>query len=252
MKILFCTCAALALAPAMVSAATLVTLTDPVGDKLFNVETKVDQTPTTGKRGGKDVFVRSGEDTGSDNDAQDVTWVNGATYGWTLDYNAATGILDYTVSDGTKVISASNDVLVGDLGAVKLVAKALNREQTKEKVPTGNFIFDPTNPTGTSATINVTEANGAAQSVSIFDDLSNAGETGLLLTLDSGEPITSLSGTFVFDWDAGAWDKSPNGRLAFLVKGYEATAPVPLPASVLLLGAGIAGLGLARRKRRAA
>lgn len=225
MKILFCTCAALALAPAMVSAATLVTLTDPVGDKLFNVETKVDQTPSSGKTGGKDVFVRSDEHTGDDNDSQDVTWVNGQTYNWTLGYNSTTGILDYTVSDGTGLITSSNDVLIGDLGAVKLVAKALNREDTKRG---RGFIFDETNPTGTSVDISVTEANGMAQSVSIFDDLSNSGETGVIFALDSGEPITSLSGTFVFDWDAGAWDKSPNGRLAFLVKGYEATAPVQI------------------------
>lgn len=244
---LLCTCAALALAPSLASAATLVSVTDPVGDKLFNVETKVDQTPIKGKSGGKDVFVRSGEHTGSDNDAKDVTWVNGQTYSWTLDYNSATGILDYTVSDGTNIVAAFNDVLMGDLGSVKLVAKALNREDTKKD---RGFIFDETNPTGTSASIAVTDANGMAQSVSIFDDLTNAGETGVVFALDSGAPITSLSGTFIFDWDAGGWDKSPNGRLAFLVKGYEATAPVPLPASVLLLGAGIAGLGALRKRRR--
>ena len=66
------------------------------------------------------------------------------------------------------------------------------------------------------------------------------------------EPNNGVGGTqhYLHYWpEAGLWDDMENGRY---MTGYvlEKPAPVPEPTTVLLFGAGLAGLAAVRRKRK--
>lgn len=229
----FVAAAAIALAASGASASVLTESTATIldEDKLFTTEVKMDQTVIGGAQSGHDIFVREGATfTGASTNKR---WTNGATYHWMLSYDGDVAMLDV---GGTTV---SYDVRDGSWNALKLITRAQNRTHNSK-----GSLFDDAETSVTISEVNGTALASAWSQTSGLDEYTET-------TLTFGGAITSVKGTLTFAWDAGDWDKNPNSRMAFIVKGAEIDmAPVPLPAGAPLLVAGLGAFAAVRRRAR--
>lgn len=219
---LFAAAAALLLFALPVSAATLSSIPTGQGTKLFTTEIKRDQNVNNNSQRGNDVFLRNGE--GFSGPSFNVNWgASGTEYDWSLSYDGDQATL---VFDG---VSRMIDVMPdGNLNALQFFVQA--RDLNRFVTSTTSVFVDMVNDMAASELISATD--GTADVAFLAD-----------------ETITSVSGrvSFLFDVADGATG-SPNSRLGFSVKALD-VAPVPLPAGLPLLLAGLGGFALLRKRR---
>jgi len=166
------------------------------------------------------------------------------TRGSGLVYNSAGG--DYNSRNWTEGGDEATAIANGDFlewGFTSTIAYDL----------TGMDIHYDRSPTGAMAISILASINGGAFT-SIFgdSDISTTGETNMLTLMATnvtsavfrlaGWSATGSSGTFDIETD----EVGPNGAYGLAITGE--ISPVPLPASLAFLMAGIGALGVARRR----
>ncbi|MEM6481618.1 MAG: VPLPA-CTERM sorting domain-containing protein, partial [Pseudomonadota bacterium] len=203
------------------NAATLSSITPGLGTKLFTTEVKRDQNVNNNAQRGDDVFLRNGDV--FQGPSFNVNWgASGTEYDWSLDYDGENAT--FTFDGVSRMIDVMPD---GNLNALQFFVQA--RDLTRFATSTTSVFVDLVNGMATSESIVATD------------------ETKEMAFL-ANETITSVSGrvSFLFEIADGATG-SPNSRLGFSTKALD-VAPVPLPAGLPLLLAGLGGLALLRKR----
>lgn len=213
------------------SAATLTAIGIGTGDKIFSTEAKRDQRAnTTSQTNGVDIILRdAGPVSAGSQTASNFAWgVSGTVYDWSLSYDG---------TDATFMLGGTSVERMAMPGGVwngfQIFGKA---EDTRSE------------SAFSSGTVNVTvnALNGAALGGASL--LLSATDGAFDQAWSSSETITSIGGTMFFAFE-NPTSVTPNSRMQFSVKALEVT-PVPVPAALPLLLAGIGGLALMRRRKR--
>jgi len=234
MNTTFLSAAAAATIAITASAADAITLKAiDAGDapKLFTTEVKRDQNVSGSESPrGDDVFLRIAGDFSQTTSAGNRWGAAGTSYDWSLSYD---GDLASLTVDGIGNVENVDIDPDGTWNAFKFFVKADDAARFETA----------------TTTVTLSAVNGTALGSNLVVSATDGGTEGTW-SLSDNATITSLSGTLVFDFDLldGATG-SPNSRLQFSVKAYE-VAPVPLPAGLPLMLAGVGAFAYLRRRAK--
>jgi hypothetical protein len=169
-------------------------------------------------------------------------WVKGTTYDFTLSHDAA-GTLTFSLGSGPQIITMPNPTgTYTGLGTANTLFIRTRNESATDTMKLSNLLLNGT-------------AIGGLAFGQVLDDGNSvgAGSAGAGYLRISGVPFSdpwTLKGKVTLDWAGTA--VPAQSRLNANIKLTEIpVAPIPLPASALLLVAGLGGLAALKRRRSA-
>jgi hypothetical protein len=186
----------------------------PEAEKLFFTEVKVDQALPYGGQRGHDVAVKMGD--GSSGDSANLNWIdydgnhNLKWFKHSFDWSLTRQGTDTTFTFGD--VTVNTDSFSGDWDALGLYMNTSGWHGHFFDNAYIDFSLDTWNGDVLDSPLSYKSSLGQTKYFEFYDN--------------DREWINGLSGSATLHWDVNDWtyyNKSPNGRLAFYLKGFDYT-----------------------------